>query len=488
MRMQKILKRLCATLLSLLILVGCKKKFFDVNTNPNDPEQVTVSELLPSAELAIAHVVGNNFQIYGALWSQYWTQSPSSSQYKVIEQYSPKPDEFDNPWRVLYADALQDLQDIIIKSQADGKPQYVACAKILQAYTFQLLTDNFGDIPFSEAIKAEEEKLQPKYDSQREVYVGLIKLIDEALALINTNDPLHPGNEDLFFKGDMAMWEKFGNSLKLRVCLRMSEVDPIFAQNNIQTLSGKPFLLAGEEVKIVYTSTGGNTNPLYSAIVQLGFTENLMASSTIIDTMNALGDERITAFYKPLASGAYAGIPQGAYDAGTSVSNISLPSDITGANAEPEAGTAPVKLFTDYESLFLQSEAVARGWLGSGDQEALYYSAIRANFKSYKLADTLADNYLAQSDVMYPTGGLEEKLNSIVTQKWFAMCGNQGNEAWAEWRRTGYPNFFTPSEVSLIGDGRWPARMFYPTTEITRNPNCPGQKRIFEKVWWDIKD
>src|SRR5436190_3924378 len=129
-------KFLIISLLSGVLIFGsitsCKKDFYDINENPNDPADVTSIELLPSAEAAIAHVVGNNFQIFGGIWGQYWTQSPSSSQYKTIEQYSPAANDFDRPWKAIYADALQDLNLIITKASANGLPNYVAISKILQ--------------------------------------------------------------------------------------------------------------------------------------------------------------------------------------------------------------------------------------------------------------------------------------------------------------------------------------------------------------------
>src|SRR5688572_32220571 len=121
---------------ALTVIPGCKKDYFDINENPNSPADASVRELLPSAEAAIAHAVGNNLQIVGGLWGQYWTQSPASSQYKVYEQYSPGANEFDRPWKALYADALTDLKAIVEKGTAEGLTNYVACAKILQAYTF----------------------------------------------------------------------------------------------------------------------------------------------------------------------------------------------------------------------------------------------------------------------------------------------------------------------------------------------------------------
>ena len=469
-------------------VTSCKKSFLDINTNPNDPSDVSVKELLPSAEAAIAHVVGNNFQIFGGLWGQYWTQSPNSSQYKTIEQYSPAANDFDRPWKALYADALFDLKVIITKATASNLPNYVGCSKILQAYTYQLLTDDFGDIPFSEALRADELILSPRYDSQQSVYAGIIKLLEEADAVIDENSDLVPGEEDLLLHGDMTQWRAFGNTLKLRVYLRMAYVDPGTAQAGIAALeaSGAVFLGSGEEARIDYTTTGGNTNPLYSSIIGLSSTQNLVASATGVNYFLSNDDPRLDAFYAPALNGSQVGIPQGEYTlpAGTPVS---IPGAATGGDGgDPASASAPVRLMTGYESLFLQSEAVARGWM-TGDAQALYEEAISESFSSFGVTDTFATGFYAQPNVAFPAGGTtEDKIKAIITQKWAALAGNSGTEGWTEWRRTGYPDFFTISTNSILGPNRFPNRFYYPSSELTRNGSFPLQKLIYDKVWWDV--
>jgi len=135
--------------------------------------------------------------------------------------------------------------------------------------------------------------------------------------------------------------------------------------------------------------------------------------------------------------------------------------------------------------LLLQAEAKVRGWITGGGDSLNYAQAVSNNFTSYGLLATDAATYLASAGGAYPsTGTKTAKLKAILTQKWACMNGNQGFEAWTEWRRTGYPDFFTVSTTSLIGQV-FPARFFYPNVEVTRNLNFPGQKLITDKVWWD---
>ncbi len=473
------------------IISSCKKDYLDINDNPNYPADVAIEQLMPSAELAIAHAVGNNLQIYGGLWGQFWTQSPSSSQYKTFEQYSPAANDFDATWGILYADALQDLKTIESKAIAENKPNYVACSKIMQAYCFQVLTDNFGDVPFSEALQGETAILAPKYDSQESIYNGIIELLNSGLSTIDDTSeaPFFPGTDDVIFGGDMSLWRKFGNTLKLRVFLRLAYVSPAKAQAGVEALEadGAEFLGGGENAQIAYTSEGGNTNPLYSSFIEIGQTQNLVASATAVNYLSNNNDPRLDVFYDPASNGSQVGIPQGAYtlSAGTPVS---VPgAAIGGHGEEPASAEAPVRLLTGYESLFLQSEAAARGWISSGTQ-TLYEEAITANFTDFGLSGGDAATYYAQTDISFPSGGtFEDQLKAIATQKWIALCGNANTEAWTEWRRTGYPDFFTISANTILGPNVFPQRFYYPSAEVTRNVNFPGQQEINVKVWWDVK-
>lgn len=472
--------------LALSVISGCKKDYLDINDNPNSPADAGVKELLPSSEAAIGHAVGNNIQIFGGLWGQAWTQSPSSSQFKTIEQYSPGANDFDRPWKALYGDALQDLKVIVKKATADAMPNYVACAKILQAYTFQLVTDNWGDAPYTEALNGDAGTLSPHYDSQQNIYSGIISLLNEGISLIDESSDIHPADDDLLFGGDMALWREFGNTLLLRVYLRLAYVDPGKASAGIATLQGVDFLYPGEDVKINYINEGGNSNPLYSSIVDVGFTQNLVASSTAVDYMTNNNDPRLDILYTPSSAGTQVGITQGAYDlpAGTPVS---IPSPAVGGDGGDESSAeAPVKLMTGYESLFLQAEAIARGWL-TGDDQQTYTDAITEAFADYGITGDTVLFYLGQPAIAYPAAGTtEQKVEAIITQKWISMNGQEGSEPWIEWRRTNYPTFFTQSVNSIIGTGRFPMRFFYPSTEVTRNGNFPGQRLIYDKMWWDV--
>ncbi|WP_190277255.1 SusD/RagB family nutrient-binding outer membrane lipoprotein [Taibaiella lutea] len=483
--MKRIYKGLLGLSAIALLSLGSCKKYRDINTNPNNPEIVDIKLLLPSAEAGIAQQVGGKFQVIGGMWSQYWTQSPVASQYRVVDQYQIAGSDVNNGWNGLYADALMDLQKIVELS--GSQKNYAAIAKILQGYTFQVLTDQFGDIPFSEALKGESANItSPHYDKQEDVYKGIIALVQEGMNELDPNSPA-PGTDDLIYGGDLSEWQRFGNTLLLKMYMRLSVKSPAMAEAGVDSLyaSGIGFLEEGETAQITYGTAAGSYNPLYSEMnnAVINQTQNLIASATLTDSMNANEDERLTAFYTA-GSGGYVGNDQGDISTETDASSFAIPGPAVGGNAVNLASaTAPVLFISDYESLLLQAEAAARGW-GDGDAAELFGRAISANFDAYGLDAT---DYLANARwAQYPAAGtMEEQIEFIITQKWFCMCGNEGLEAWTEWRRTGYPGFFVISKSSRIGNN-FPQRFPYPDEEVTNNANFPGQKSITDKVWWDV--
>ncbi len=503
-------KIVIAAAAGLVLSVSSCRKFLDVNTNPNIATYGTVSTLLPAGQLNIGTALGCDMQINGSMWAGYWTQSPNASQYKIIEQYNPGQDNYSYLWDNLYT-ANENLYQLIKVADQQKKRHYKAIALLLQAYTFQLTTDAFGDVPFKQALKAQPVDggiVNPKYDSQVVVYNGILKYIDSAEALIQQADAAGPGADDLVYGGDMAKWAKFGYTLKLRSYLRISKINPTWAQTGIAALYATPgvaFIGTGEDAFIGYGYTTGNKNPLYaeaSSVVVNG-TQNIVGSSTVIDSMNSNDDYRAYVFFEALTTGQVQGITQGAYNINVAANTYSIPNVYVGGDAANAKSTsAPVNFLTSYESYFLQAEAVARGW-AVGNDSTLFYKAVAANFNYYSgqmsteigVDGATAYDIYVNGDVTngipagywavyHYAGTVAEKLRHIITGKWFAMCGNQGFEAWTEMRRTGYPDFFVRS-ITAGGSGL-PKRFLYPTTESVRNSAFPGLLPLTTKMWWDL--
>ncbi|GEP95365.1 SusD/RagB family nutrient-binding outer membrane lipoprotein [Chitinophaga cymbidii] len=479
MKITSIKTTLAAIALAAVILPGCKK-FLDVNDNPNATEKVDPEQILPSAQAAVMHVINSQYQTFGNFWAQYWTQLPNSSQFRSVEQYSSGPADFDRAWGILYAGALTDTDSLIVKQNQARYAQYAAIGWILRAYSFQLLTDGFGDVPLKDALMGTANR-SPRYDTQQEVYDSVFSFIDHGLALMDPDSDYHPGDDDLLAGGDMETWIRIANTLKLRAYLRLTEVDAAKAQAGVEALYSDGALFLEDDVTLAYTSQGGNQNPLWAEVVALN-TRNQGASSTIMDPLKANDDPRITRFYQlRVDSTTYRSTPQGTFDQIASNIALSYPNSATVLGP-----TAPGVLMSAAESYFLQAEAAQRGW-GSGNAAELYRDGIRASFAFLGLEDDEATTYINSAPAAQWPANPADRIGAIITQKWFAMCGSQGFEAWTEYRRTGYPDWIEPSAASILGPGNMAQRFVYPQTELTRNGNFPGLKPIGERVWWDTK-
>lgn len=485
-------KKILSIAAALLVLgmSACKNRF-DINLNPNVAQESTPALLLPTAQLALGSAIGVDFNNNGSIWVQHWTQNANASQYRTLEQYQPTASTYDRVWGLFYSSALPDIKRMEQLAEAGNLNQYRAIAKLLQAYSYQVITDAWGDVPYNEAIRGDEGVINPHYDAQSMIYDSIIKLTRDGMALININDGNHPLGDDLIYGGDMELWERFGNTLLLKMYLRLAYVAPAKAQAGIADIyaNGIGFLDEGEDAQINYSVTGGNQNPL--AVEDRFLGQNQVASATSGDSMNSNSDPRRTVFY--LTSGNVIGLPQG-LDSNQPGVTYTVPNPLTGANASVADGAngqiasaAPVKFMTSYESYFLQAEAVARGW-ATGSAEDLFEAGIDASFHAYNLTTAQLTAYKGAAYwAQYPTAGtLDAKIRHIITQKWFSMNGNQGFESWTEWRRTGYPNFLVQSYTSILGPGRFPARFFYPDVEFSRNSSFPGQKLITDRVYWDV--
>jgi hypothetical protein len=471
---------------------GCKK-FLDVNQNPNNPDSAAPNLLLPTVEAAVGQVIGNSFQVTGSFYAQYWTQSTFASQYKSTDQYSLTNSSFDVPWRIIYQSALINSQLIINNSTAGTDVKGIAY--LLKAYTFQVATDAFGDVPLTQALQGATSG-SPKYDPQQAVYDSVFNYIDKGVALLqvpNTASPI--GTQDIIFQGNATKWIAFANTLKLRAYLRISGKDAAKAQAGIAALYQSNAAFLTIDAAIAYNSTGGNENPLYNEMASpvLGKAQNLVASATAVRSMLGNNDPRLRKFYDKVPTDTtkrgdtIAYIPQGGYLSNPN-KKVSLPTALVGGNPQLSASAlAPVKLISASESYFLQAEAAARG-LAPGNVNDLFTNGVDASFVATGLTTTDAANYIAAAKDAKITGVVTDTLiKRIVTQKYFAMNGTQGFEAWTEYRRTGYPTFLVVSKVSTLAPGLKPQRFLYPNTEVVSNLNYPGTVPSITPVWWATK-
>jgi len=401
----------------------------DINANPNGPTDVPPPSILANA---VQNVVGGVDGVTslnirgGGLWVQYY----SEIQYRDEDKYIVRPGT-SGEWG-FYNGALEDFQRMIDKGVAASTPNWEAVGRIMKSYAFSVMTDAMGDIPYSEALQG-TANLTPKYDTQQAIYTALFADLAKASQQI---DPAGIGfaSGDIVYGGDMTEWRKLANSLRLRLAMHLSNVDPATAQSQAQAaVTAGVFQSNADNAQLLYLSVSPNRNPIYE---DARTRDDYGLSKTYVDSLTHWNDPRLPIFAQLnkdtiLANRTYEGLPNGLNDGeGPNLFYISR----IGAYWR-ETPNAPLALLTYSEVLFLEAEAAKRGWI-SGDPATLYTDAIRASMQQYGIGDPAIAAYLADTArVRYADS---TALRQIAYQKWVSLY-MQGMEAWTEVRRTGVP-------------------------------------------------
>jgi Starch-binding associating with outer membrane len=475
-----------------LLLSSCTGDYLNINDNPNAAVSATPELVLSAALNNTAGRLTHN-QI-GNFFGGYWAPSGSYSGFKEERQFDLTPTYGVNVWNSCY-DNLQDYKYIVEKADAQKWKAVSGIAKVMTAYNYQILVDTYGNVPYSDALKG-TTSISPKYDDAQAVYDGLIKTLDAASADLKvaiSGDNPSPGVQDIVFKGDIAKWRRFANTLRLRIMMRQTNVSGKDLKGEIAKIvaEGAGFLKAGETVMSTpgYLKTSGKQNPFWDTYVansagsEAANKAAYVCSDFFINTMQTtLKDPRIAVLATKNATGIYRGVPLG---------------DGNDANLFPKCswfGPAIVKSFdqamilmTAAESLFLQAEAVQRGYI-TGDAKALYEAGVSEAFiaSGLKAADATAYLATATSNVNWDIS--TDKIEAIITQKWIGMFSLTGFEAWSEFRRTGFPK--VPLATKAI-QAKAPARLFYPSSEISTNAENVAAQNITSqfdnKIFWAKK-
>jgi len=467
--MKRIKYYLAALLAGTLILSSCSDSAFDINVSPNDPTDVVPALVLPAAQAGNAFIFGGYYLNLGSFWTQQYVQSPSASQWADLENYNLTESDYDRQFTTMYAGCLLDYQYIRNKTAATNNWTYYAIATLMQAYSFQTMADLYDQVPFSEALQG-VKYVQPHYESGEIIYDSLLVRIDDAMSKdFTTSSNQTPGGNDLIFGGDMSLWQKFANTLKLKMYLRYVNKDAVGATDNnrykaqiVALLAENKFL--STDAKFSAFKVGQTTaNPFYNTFVDR-LSGNVALNTTLATFLNNAGDGRLHSMFKASVTGsAYTSVATGASPNihGTTLSNYATP-NIT--------ELTPVYFFTNEESLFLQAEAQYR-YGTQATAQTLYTAAVNAS---------LVANGLASGSVTYAFNGLQ----SILEQKWVAATNKRPLEAFFDMNRTGYPNFMTQSISSVLNPGERPLRLFFPQGEQQTNANTPTRVPLTTKVWW----
>lgn len=472
-----------------ILATSCTGDFDEVNSNPNDPSEVSQQVLLPQAiQTSMDNYWGNktrnerlNFD-HAMSWVGYMTRNIYSDE---GDNYNVQPSVNSKNWEVLYADALTNYTSLVKLSKADGKlpsPLYGGIGLGMRAWSFSLLTDVWGAIPYKEAVQgtADSPIFSPAYDDQSTVYAGIIEDLKTANEKIDGSIKKIPG--DIMFAGNALRWKKLFNSLRFKLLNRQAEKVATSAadmQAMLDDPATYPMIDDNSEMGIFVYGGFPTQNPWNDILIQQTRTDwNI--SSTLVDKMKALNDPRLAVYAAPGgdAKGEILGHANGLPDAIATkylgFSAVINPAVFTQAKS-------PAIIISYAEIMFLKAEAALDGDI-TGDAAAFFATAVQASFDQYGV--TMPTDYI--DDL-----GAVDKEN-IITQKWLALFG-QGIEAWTELRRTGYPILPDHDPRALFkNDGILPTRLVYPSTEYSLNgANVTtgislngGPDDMKTKLWW----
>jgi hypothetical protein len=485
-------KRNIALMASLTLALGaCEKKLDELNTNPNNSQVGNPAYILTGAErsnITRLYDVAIN-QDGGELIIQHWAKV----QYTDEDRYSFRPGSYQSIWDGFYAGGLQDFAELIREGKEANNPNVQAVGMIMKNYFFSVLTDTFGDIPYSEALRLSETILTPKYDAQQDIYTGMLAELKAANAMIKVGGAAVNG--DAIYGGDMAKWQRFCNSLRLRLAMRIVDANPTLARTEVaELLNGTTSLISSnsETAQFPFLNSAANYNPIYTNRLTR---DDHRVSRTVTSYLSRLNDPRLAVFADPAqcavpgaavdSTGLYRGIPNGLTNANVAKLGPLCSSSKVG-NAFLKAD-APGVLMTYAEVLFFKAEAIARG-LTTGDAKTEYENAIRASMAQYGFSTAAANTYIAQTNVAYDPINYKQ---SIGNQKWIALFG-QGVEAWSEWRRLDYPKLTVAASAAGAVNRTIPVRFLYPTNEQSVNAASrdaavarQGPDLLTTKLWWD---
>lgn len=494
--MKKSIKVITTMLLGTLALSACKKNFVELNTDPNGTPNALPQQLLAPA---LVNTVGINMLRSRNFNNELMqvTVDPGDAEGKVF-RYDIKRTVADNTWNGWYTQLTNFKDMYIVASQPlTYNKTYMGISLICQSWVYSLLTDTYGDIPYFESNKGKDGNFSPKFDQQKDVYLDIFKKLEAADSLLTAAANV-TGGSDPVYNGNALKWRQFGNSLYLRLLLRLSgkaEVATVCIskiKEIVDTNPGAYPLMTGNSDAAVlrWTGVGALTSPFIGGVREQDW-RSLGIAEFFINNLTRWADPRLTTTNRwniATYQGSYAGIPSG-YAPGQGTDNksyfLSTTSTTGSLMSEPLMGN-----IMNYSELqFILAEAAAKGWI-AGDAKNYYNNGVQSGITFWlPLYTTPIETYLANADLTWDNAAsLDHKMEIIHQQKYYSLFYTDF-EQWFEYRRTGHP--LLPKGTGLVNNGVMPARLNYPVYVQSSNPDhykaavaAQGPDEIYTQVWW----
>lgn len=517
--MKRILIYIIAGAFVTIALASCKKRLLETNTNPT---AITGDRYDPNFLLTTTQLMYTGSTDFGAEnWQTEWGGiagfiqhvASTNTAYYYGDKYLNSPGNFGVYFDHSYIYQVQPAVELY--QLTIGKPQYAnlhQMARIMKAMIFERITDIYGDIPYSQAGQGYYKNIySPAYDKQQDIYADLLKEVSQATDSLNESGDMPTG--DVFFSSygadQISKWKKFGNTLLLRMAMRLTKVDPQTAQSYVQKVAGHT-MASNDDNAIVEHELGNETQNRDSWSILQQDSADLKLCSTYIDSLKNNNDPRLPVMAEIFATGStdpadQLGLPPG-YILGGNNPAINITKTPTYPKRLGMQGysrfndnilsyTAPSLILTYAESEFLLADAAKR-W-GIGGSAATHYKngvlAAITQLSVYGDASTISDADAAKYYSAHPYNDAAG-LSQINTQFWLCTVMNE-YEAWSNWRRTGYPELTPTKYPGNVTGGTIPRRMEYPTAERVNNTDnynaavsrLNGGDKLTSRIWWDVQ-
>lgn len=432
---------------------ACKKSFFtNVNRNPNAVDFVNPNLLLPSCEIALAFTQGGDLSRYSSLFTQQ--AFGEQNQTKAFYTYGINAGTFENGWADMYTSTMENIYALKQGCDSIGFYHgYAGVARIMMAYSLQVMVDYWGDIPYTEALKGKENPfhLQPKYDPAAALYDTAARLVDDAIALFGStgNDIATPGDEDVLYGGDLDKWAKFGHAIKARLYLHQSKGNAAMAQKALDEIA-LSFSSNSDNASYFFAGGGTTTAPWAQFMNDRADYIAFDNRSPLVQQMTANNDPRLSIF-----TDGDAGL--GAFYGGES---------------------SPTEFITYDELQFAAAEATLRNGGTVAAAQVLYRTGLDSNMVKLGVKTADRNTYVTANGTL--PGNVDDAIAKIANEEYRALFLNP--EAFTLYRRTGAPALAPPTGAT----GGVPRRMIYPQSEYSYNgANVPKATLYTPTIFWD---
>ena len=513
---KEIMKKIYKYFLMVFLLMGfsaCDNGFDELNTNKVSPTAINPVFILNNAMIQTSFPFGTVLYDVGIVQQII---SPNSGVITGANFNQDNRNATQELWQRYYRSVIRNTFDVInqVKDNPNRTNLY-HMARIWQAYAFMVLTDAYGDIPYTEAGKGFTEQLfLPKYDTQESIYNALINELTQASAALDASKTIETG--DALYAGSVDKWKKLGYSLLLRAGMRLSKINPTKAQQTVQAaFTGGVMASNADNCAIKHDA---NYNNGIGNTLNGSERSNFFLTKPFVDYLKNRNDPRLKSIavrYVGANSGSaqvpgiastnpsdQIGMPMGNDNNGAiaAAANDGLASFYDYSQADRARVVklqAPLFLVTYSQTQLLLAEARLRGWVTVGTAEGYYNAGVTAHMN--QMADYDAGSAVSSQAITdyltanpYLTGGTQaQQLEQINDHYWIASFLN-GPEAFANFRRSGYPalapNPFPGKDIS----GDFIRRMTFPTSELAVNKTNleaaigrQGADNLDTRVWWD---